>query len=71
MAGSEDVYVPKERLGELTRELVDAKSVSKLFDKETGGVLHCQIDNILPAIKEIISFLQQDWQFYSIIIRNK
>lgn len=61
LAGSEDMYVPKERLGELTKELVNAKSVtSKLFDKETGGVLHCQIDNILPAIKEIISFLQQD-----------
>lgn len=58
LAGSEDRYVPKERLSVIQKELTHAKKVTaKLFDSETGGELHCQIDHIEPALKEIVTFL--------------
>ena len=61
LVGSKDMFVPKERLLDIENELVNARSVtSSLFDEKTGGSLHCQVDDSSVALKEIVSFLQNE-----------
>ncbi|ETY71566.1 hypothetical protein [Bifidobacterium moukalabense] len=58
LAGSHDMYVPSYRLKEMEARMVNARKLTtRLFTEETGGVLHCQIDNISVAFEEIQNFL--------------
>ncbi|WP_137656809.1 alpha/beta fold hydrolase [Bifidobacterium moukalabense] len=58
LAGSHDMYVPSYRLKEMEARMVNARKLTtRLFTEETGGVLHCQIDNIGVAFEEIQNFL--------------
>ena len=61
MAGSQDMYVPLARLTAIERGLIQARSISKkIFSPETGGELHCQIDNIPLALEVIKEFLEKE-----------
>ncbi|MBP2623330.1 alpha/beta fold hydrolase [Streptococcus oricebi] len=58
LAGQDDFYVPVKRLKTIEKGLKNSKLVeSRLFTKESGGSLHCQIDQIELAMRAIKEFL--------------
>jgi pimeloyl-ACP methyl ester carboxylesterase len=60
LAGEDDQYVPVERMEQIKKELVNARSVtSRIFTRTEGGGHHCQVGNQQLAVDEIISFLNR------------
>ncbi len=58
LAGTEDMYVPLRRIGDMKKMLVNAASVtSYIFDAASGGAQHCQIGNTALAENAIKDFL--------------
>ncbi|MEJ6347970.1 alpha/beta hydrolase [Holzapfeliella sp. He02] len=58
LAGTQDIYVPVETIGQEQRELINAKSiVTKLFTEKSGGSGHCQIGYKYMAAQIIAEFL--------------
>ena len=61
LAGKDDFYVPAKRLKTIEKALINSMYVeTKLFTEETGGNLHCQVDNMNVAIKAIKDFLMKE-----------
>lgn len=60
MVGTHDHYVPSYRLMDMKKRLTHAEQVeAHLFTPETGGVLHCQIDQIEVGMAVIRDFLEE------------
>lgn len=60
LAGESDQYVPIERMEQIKKELVNAKSItSRIFKKEEGGEQHCQVGNLQLVIEELYQFLDR------------
>ena len=60
LAGENDQYVPADRLKQLEKELVHAKSVkSRLFTKAENADQHCQVGNVELALQTMYEFLDE------------
>ena len=58
MAGSEDLYVPVNRLSYLVNRLVNVKKLETiLYTARSGGERHCQVGEKSLAFKDISTFL--------------
>lgn len=60
LAGESDQYVPVERMVQIKKELINAKSVtSRIYTKEEGGEQHCQVGNLSLVTEELYNFLDK------------
>lgn len=60
LAGENDQYVPIERMEQIKKELVNAKSVtSRVFTKKEGAEQHCQVGNLSLVMEELYKFLDK------------
>lgn len=60
LAGESDQYVPVERMEQIKKELINARSVtSRVYTKEEGGEQHCQVGNLPLVMEEIYKFLDK------------
>jgi pimeloyl-ACP methyl ester carboxylesterase len=58
LAGESDQYVPVERMDQIKKELINARSVTaRVFTKEEGGEQHCQVGCLSLVIEELYKFL--------------
>ncbi|WP_429951336.1 alpha/beta hydrolase [Enterococcus sp. AZ101] len=61
MAGTEDFYVPTNRLPFLINKLVNVKKLEAiLYTERSGGAEHCQVGNKKLAFTDISAFLLKD-----------
>lgn len=60
LAGENDQYVPIQRMEQIKKELINAKSVtSRVYTKEEGGDQHCQVGNLPLIVEELYKFLEK------------